>query len=68
MEYVMEYVMALRMEYVMNEKVEYVIRGVEYVINLKFLKSGVRNGVRNDCREPKLMVDGRNPSKLSYSI
>ena len=34
----MEYVMALRMEYVMNEKVEYVIRGVEYVINLKFFK------------------------------
>ena len=33
LEYVMEYVMALRMEYVMNEKVEYVIRRVEYVIN-----------------------------------
>ena len=44
----MEYIMALRMEYVMNEKVEYVIRGVEYVKNLKFFKSGVRNGVRQN--------------------
>ena len=46
----LEYVMTLRirMEYVMNEKVEYVIRGVEYVINLKFFKSGVRNGVRQN--------------------
>ena len=29
---------------------------------------GVRNGVRNDCGKPKLMVDGKNPSKLSYGI
>ena len=34
----------------------------------EIFKSGVRNGVRNDCRKPKLMVDGRNPSKLSYGI
>ena len=52
-------------EYVMNEKVEYVIRGVEYVINRKV---GVRNGVRNNCRNPKPMVDGQKLSKLSYGI
>ena len=51
-----------------NEKVEYVIRGVEYVINLKFFKSAVRNGVRNDCRKPKLMVDGRYRDREKLNV
>eukprot|EP00493_Phyllostaurus_siculus_P000870 UN00875 len=29
-------------------------------------KSGVRNRVRNNCRNPKPMVDGQKLSKLSY--
>ena len=28
----------------------------------------VRNGVRNNCRNPKPMVDGQKLSKLSYGI